>query len=262
MSPQAANLPLVLSRILSVLPVQPLRAGFPDVESATRYLLTHAENLVEDKVYPRLPIEPYLDAMVEVLSFIHEYPERFAEANLGKEVCLAAEYIAIEIQTLPNVSLHVVPEEKMANQDLLSTAAVLLCAYQDAIRRVARGSSAAPVRAAFGLQTEVDSKDVDQILKGIGRFLSAAAQHPDYTIEAGISFGQLKGLEAQRRVLQQWVKKCQAGGIPQASTLKRAKVLHAAIEYFFDRFAAAMSAKFLDMPEERVRGLRLVPRNR
>src|SRR5215831_12490406 len=82
---------LTIGRIRTVTrrttPPRLVQPGFPDSESASRYLLSRAEELVQDGVLPRRPIELYLDALVPVLSFIYARADLFSEANLGPEVC-------------------------------------------------------------------------------------------------------------------------------------------------------------------------------
>src|SRR5438105_8965079 len=112
--------------------VQP---GFPDVESATRYLLSRAEELVQDGVLPRRPVELYLDALVPVLSFIYARADLFKEANLGPEVCGAVEQIAQELQTMPEAPAGRPSQKTCHTQEAASTGGLLLTAYRDAIRR-------------------------------------------------------------------------------------------------------------------------------
>lgn len=240
------------------------RLGFSDVESASRYLLSRGEALVVDGVLPRLPIDVYLDALVPVLRFINQRAALFAEANLGPEVCAAAEAIAHELQGETDQQVETVrrrQELTMAKeQEAVTTGALLLTVYRDAIRRVARGPRGQAVREHFGVADEVDTRDPQQLAAGMERFLQGAQRHPEYVQDAGLSPKQLDGLAAQRRVILARVRyKYQAGAL---AADQRLLVLHASLEYFFDRYSAAVSAKLFEQPEERVRGLKLVPRAR
>lgn len=233
--------------------------GFPDVESATRYLLTRAEDLVQDGVLPRLPLDPYLDALVPVLGFIYARAGLFAEANLGPEVCAAVEQIAQELQTAPDTSVPEPAPASTQEQDALSTGALLLTAYRDAIRRVARGPKGQQARTDFAVGEPVDARNPKQVAAAIAAFLEATRRHPEYVQEAGLSDNQLSGLGAQRRIVAAMGRTSRPPGT--ASGVQRTRVLRAALEYFFDRFSAAVSAKLIDRPEDRVKGLRLVPRS-
>lgn len=232
--------------------------GFSTPETAKQYLLMRASDLVEDGVYPRQALEPYLDALVKVLHFVHTHTELFAEAHLGWELCDAVEKIAMELHMLPHVRLDRLPQEADSQQELVGTAAMLLRSYRDSVRRVARGSQGLTVRAAFGLAEEVDAKLPTQVAAGIDVFLKAAEKHPDVLWEAGISAAQLRGLLAQKRVLSGWI--CRQPHATNRSEIKRVQILHAAVEYFFDRYGAVVSAKFLEQPALRLRGLSLIPR--
>ncbi|MCS6912851.1 MAG: hypothetical protein RMK29_11790 [Myxococcales bacterium] len=238
-----------------------LQPGFPDVETATRYLLSRAEELVQDGVVPRRPADVYLDALVPVLSFIYARAELFREANLGPEVCGAVEQIAQELQATPEAPPGRPDPVAAQTQEAVSTAALLLTAYRDAIRRVARGRRGEAVRAHFAVAESVDTRFPEEVAHAIQRFLDAARDHPSYVAEAGLSPRQLEGLAAQRRVILARLEQQRRAGLPTPSQARTARVLHTALEYFFDRFSAAVSAKLLDHPEERLRGLRLVPRD-
>lgn len=231
-----------------------------EVQSAREYLMTHGENLLWDGVYPRLPVEQYLDRLVLVLAFVHRHVDRFSQAHLGQAVCAAVESIALELQMIPDIQLDRIVEEKQVTHPFTATAALLLCAYREAIRHQLPPKGNAVVSEAFGLLKTLNPRDAGQVAAAMDGFLLAAQVHPDWVAKASITDSQLKGLASQRRVLVGWVAQNQRLGNPTLAQVRRARVLHAAIEYFFDRYAAIVSAKFLDLPQERLRGLRLVPR--
>lgn len=241
-----------------------IRTPWGSTEEATRYLLTRAEGLVSDGVQPRLPVDAYLDALVPVLAFIHEHGALFADANLGPEVCAAAEAVAQELQSIPEAQLRALQQRQQRTrereQESLSTGALLLSVYRDAIRRVARGPRGNQARERFGLADEADARDGAQIADGIERFLLAAQEFPEHVSEAGLSPRQLAGLAAQARVIRARTRHRREPGTFGGA--QRYLVLHAALEYFFDRFSAAVTAKLFDLPAERLRGLKLVPRGR
>lgn len=239
---------------------QLVQRGFPDVEAATRYLLSRAEELVQDGVLPRRSADLYLDALVPVLGFIHDRAELFKEANLGPEVCAAVEQIAAELQAIPDTPRGSTPP-RGPSHEAVSTAALLLTAYRDALRRVARGPKGLAARTDFGMGGSLDVRDPQQVADGIARFLAAAQAHPEYVADAGLSHKQLDGLAAQARVIIGMLRQQRQRGEPTPKQVRTTQVLHTALEYFFDRFSAAVSAKLLDRPDERIRGLRLVPRD-
>jgi hypothetical protein len=239
---------------------QLVQRGFPDVEAATRYLLSRAEELVQDGVLPRRAADLYLDALVPVLGFIHDRAELFKEANLGPEVCAAVEQIAAELQAIPEAPPGSTPP-RGPSHEAVSTAALLLTAYRDALRRVARGPKGLAARTDFGVSASLDVRDPQQVADGIARFLTAAQAHPEYVADAGLSQKQLDGLAAQARVIVGLLRQQRQRGEPTLKQVRTTQVLHTALEYFFDRFSAAVSAKLLDRPDERIRGLKLVPRD-
>lgn len=227
---------------------------------AQQALLERAKVLVSERIYPRAPLAPYLTALRPVLHFIKTHEKRFTEAHISSDFCAVLEGMALELQSLPHVPLQTLPPEPHSLQDVAATAAMLLRAYQDAVRRVAHGSHHMSVRAAFGLSESIQSNRVDQVVEAIDLFLMGARRYPAFLQEAGLSPGQLRGLRVQQKVLQAWLAHSQGSTIPSLQSLEQARLLHAVVEYFFDRFAAVVGARFLDLPEERLRGLQLVPR--
>lgn len=230
-----------------------------EIRLATEHLLERARALVEDRVYPRLPLEAYLDALLPVLRFVSSHQARFSDAYLGLATCAAVEGICENLQALPYVPLHTLPQDPEPVHALVSTAALLLRAYQEAVRRVVQGRHAMRIRAAFGLNEPFHTGCMQGVTAALALFLQGAQAHPLYVTEAGLSTKQLRGLEAHLGVMQGWIGKSQES-LPAKRELQHARVLHAAVEYFFDRFAAITGARFLDKPQERLRGLHLVPR--
>ena len=151
-----------------------VQLGFPDSETATRYLLHRAEELVQDGVLPRRPIELYLDALVPVLAFIYARADLFGEANLGPEVCGAVEQIAQELQTLPEAPAGRPSPRANYTQEAASTGALLLTAYRDSICRVARGPKGDVARDEFGVHESIDVRCPEEVSGAIARFLQAA----------------------------------------------------------------------------------------
>lgn len=241
-----------------------IHAAWETPEDAARYLLSQAEGLLSDGAMPRLPVDAYLDALWPVLDFIHQRAGLFAEANLGPKVCAAAELLAHELADLPEAREAVLRQRQartqVREQEAVSTGALLLSVYRDAVRRVARGPRGNEARERFGLADDVDARDGRQVAASITRFLGAARAFPAYVREAGLSAGQLRGLAAQGRVIRARTRhRHQPGTFGGA---QRYLVLHTALEYFFDRFSAAVTAKLFDLPVERLQGLRLCPRQR
>lgn len=227
---------------------------------AQEALLSRARLLVNEQVYPRAPLGPYVNALRAVLNFVRTHERRFTEAHLSADMCSVMEGVALELRSLPHVPLTTMPPKPHSLQEIAATTAMLLRAYQDAVRRVVQGSHNMKVRAAFGLSESIQPNQVDQVVEAIGLFLAGSKRYPLFLKEAGLSVGQLRGLRIQQQVLRAWLSENQTPTIPSMGALEQVRVLHAAVEYFFDRFAAIVSARFLDLPEERLRGLQLVPR--
>lgn len=235
-------------------------AAGSDQAAARAYLLSHGGDLLRDGIYPRLPAEGYLNNLVKVLSFIHAHQAQFTQAYLGPDVCAAAETIALELQSLPDVPLDRIPNEAQATHPFTATAALLLSAYQQSVRKTLTGASIQEKQVANYLPTSFQTKDAQQVASAIALFLEGARRFPYSWSRAGITATQLQGLASQERMLSGWVQHHQQRGNPSLAHVRQARLLHAALEYFFDRYAAIVSAKFLDLPAERLRALRWVPR--
>lgn len=242
------------------LPSTEIDAAASDQETARAYLLSHGSNLLRDGVYPRLPAEGYLNNLLKVLSFIHVNQTRFTQAHLGLDVCAAVETIALELQALPDIPLDRIPSEEQATHPFTATAALLLSAYQQSVRQALTSASSQEKIATTYLPNSFQTKDAHQVADAMALFLEGAQRFPVCWKRAGITATQLQGLKSQQRMLAGWVQHNQERGNPSLAHVRRARLLHAALEYFFDRYAAIVSAKFLDMPAERLRALRWVPR--
>ena len=147
-----------------------------------------------------------------------------------------------------------------AEMEAIRTGVLLLGAYRQAVRQALRGARAAALRAEFAVDSEVTTKGGEQVAAELARFLHAAARYPEVLGDAGLTSAQLLGLMAQERVLRALAERRRSEATAAGSTY-RAKVLHLALESFFDRYCAALLVRMLAQPEEQVRGLALAPRS-
>ncbi len=244
-------------------PATPRR--FADTPTALTALVQRARTLAESGVPARLPVKVYLDTLGSVLRFIKAHPVLHTEVNLGAEMCGAVMRIAEELQGRPPQAsglaepLAIVPPLSVQHEEAIRTGVLLLMAYRQAVQKGLRGPKAAAARIEFAVDSEVNTRDGQQVAAGITRFLHAAACYPEVLCDAGLTGPQLLGLAAQERVLRAFDARRHEAAVATGSTY-RAQVLHLALESFFDRYCAVLMVRMLTQPEEQLRGLSLVPR--
>ncbi len=238
---------------------------FADPASALTALLQRARTMGEAGVPARLPVHSYLDALGSVLRFIAAHPLLHSEVNLSAEMCGAVLRVAEELQgrvpSAPGLAepLAVPPPLSVQHEEAIRTGVLLLGAYRQAVRKALRGPKAAAARAEFSVDSEVTTRDGTQVAAGITRFLHAAERFPEVLGEAGLTGPQLLGLAAQERVLRALAEQRRAEAVASGSAY-RTRVLHLALESFFDRYCAALLLRMLSQPEDQLRGLALAPR--
>jgi hypothetical protein len=242
------------------------RRRFADTAAALQALLERAQTLSESGLPPRLPVQAYLDAVDQVLRFVAAQPLLHGEVNLGPEMCGAVLRVAQELRgETPSARrlaepLVVLPPLGVQHEEALRTGVMLLAAYRQAVRRGLRGAQAAAARAEFAVDAEVGTRDGILVAEGIARFLHAAERYPEVLAAAGLTGPQLLGLAAQERVLRALHEQRRREAVAAGSSY-RTRILHLALECFFDRYAAALLVHMLAQPEEQLRGLSLVPRS-
>lgn len=238
---------------------------FPDTASALSALLQRARTMGEAGVPARLPVQSYLDALGSVLHFIAAHPLLHGEVNLSAEMCGAVLRVAEELQgrvpSAPGLAepLAVLPPLSVQHEEAIRTGVLLLGAYRQAVRKALRGPKAAAARAEFAVDSEVNTRDGEQVAAGITRFLHAAERFPEVLAEAGLTGPQMLGLAAQERVLRALAEQRRSEAVAAGSAY-RTRVLHLALESFFDRYCAALLLRMLAEPEAQLRGLALAPR--
>lgn len=238
---------------------------FADPAAALTALLQRARTMGEAGVPARLPVQSYLDALGSVLRFIAAHPLLHGEVNLSAEMCGAVLRVAEELQgrvpSAPGLAgpLVVPPPLSVQHEEAIRTGVLLLGAYRQAVRKALRGPKAAAARAEFAVDGELTARDGAQVAAGITRFLHAAERFPEVLSEAGLTGPQLLGLAAQERVLRALTEQRRAEAVAAGSAY-RTRVLHLALESFFDRYCAALLLRMLSQPEDQLRGLALAPR--
>jgi len=232
--------------------------------AAVETLLSRARDLCDEGSEPKLSVERCLIALGPVLKFISGERALHAEVALSREMCGAVLRIAEEMQGQTPLApklrgpLTISAPQSARHGETLRTGALLLEAYRDAVRRTLRGSSNAGLRAEFGLGNSLTLSDGKTIADGIARFLHAAERFPDCIRDAGLQPAQLLGLAAQERVLRAMETSAHQQSIATESHYRR-KVLHLALEYFLERFQAALHLHLAHQPSRIAEGLSLLP---
>lgn len=238
---------------------------FVDARSALAALLQRSRELSEEGVLPRQPLATYLDTVYAVLRFVAAHPALHGEPTLSPEMCGAVLRIAEELRgespSAPGLRepLCVVPPLTVVHEEALRTGVLLLSAYREAVRKALRGPKVSGLRAEFGIGDELGVRDGAKVHQSLGRFLAAAERFPELVAEAGLTPQQLAGLAAQERTLLAYEIQRQRQAVSPSESYRNT-VLHLALEYFFDRYSAALLLRMLSQPEEQLRGMRLLPR--
>ncbi len=227
-------------------------------------LLQRARQLCNEGVEPKLPLDRCLMALGPVLTFVASEPALHAEVALSRETCGAVLRIAEELQGKTPLAaklrdpLCVMAPQSARHGETLRTSALLLEAYRDAVRRVLKGPQNAGLRAEFGLGNSLSLSDGKQIAEGIARFLLAAQRFPEHIVAAGLAPSQLIGLGAQERVLRALEADAERQSTAQDSRYRQ-RVLHLALEYFLERFQAALHLHLSPKHSRLSEGLSLLP---
>ncbi|MBL8631886.1 MAG: hypothetical protein JNM40_01595 [Myxococcales bacterium] len=260
-NPQRIKLPLRSSNpaLMMMASRRPTTAS-----AALDTLLQRARQLCNEGIEPRLPIDRCLMALGPVLTFVANEPALHAEVALSREMCGAVLRIAEELQGKTPLAaklrapLTIVAPQSPRHGETLRTSALLLEAYRDSVRRVLKGPSNAGLRAEFGLGNSLSLSDGKQIADGIARFLLAAQRFPDCIGSAGLQPAQLIGLAAQERVLRALEADAERQSTAQDSRYRQ-RVLHLALEYFLERFQAALHLHLSQKQSRLTEGLSLLP---
>lgn len=232
--------------------------------AALATLLGRAKDLHAEGIGPKLPVDRCLTALAPILKFVAAEPTLHGEVALSQEMCGAVLRIAEELQGLTPLApklrepLSIEPPRSARHGDTVRTGALLLEAYRDAVRRGLRGKNQPGIKAEFGLGNELTLTDGQKVAEGIARFLLAASQHPDVIAAAGLQPAQLLGLAAQERVLRALEADIRSQATASESQYRR-RVLHLAIEYFLDRFQAALHLHLHSKSSRLREGLALLP---
>jgi hypothetical protein len=241
---------------------------FPDAASALGTLLQRAADLAAEGAEPRLPVQRYLEALGPVLRFVATQPLLHDELSLSREICGAALRIAEELLGRPasaealSEPLAVPLPRTPQHEEALRTGVLLLNAYRAALDVALGRSSRAEDRAAraeLAVTESVSLRDADQLIDRIERFVLAAERWPEALRRARLAQAQVLGLCAHARVLRRHEderrQKAVTAGAPQ-----RTRTLHLALEYFFDRYSAAVCVRLIGQPATQRTGLSLVPK--
>lgn len=240
---------------------------FSDARSALDTLLQRAADLANDGVEPRLPAPRYLEAIAPVLRFVATQPLLHDELSLSREICGAALRIAEEILGRPASApglaepLFVPQPRAVQHEEALRSAVLLVNAHRAALDAAlgdrTEGDRAA--RAEFAVAEMLSMREAERVGEALSRFLLAAERWPHALVKARIKPAHLVGLAAHGRALrsheEERARLAVTAGAPQ-----RARILHLALEYFFDRYAAAVCVRLIGAPAAQREGLALVPK--
>ena len=241
---------------------------FPDAASALGTLLQRAADLAAEGAEPRLPVQRYLEALGPVLRFIATQPLLHDELSLSREICGAALRIAEELLGRPasaealSEPLAVPLPRTPQHEEALRTGVLLLNAYRAALDVALGRSSRAEDRAAraeLAVTETVSLRDADQLVDRIERFVLAAERWPEPLRRARLSQVQVLGLCAHARVLRRYEDERRRSAVT-AGAPQRTRTLHLALEYFFDRYSAAVCVRLIGQPATQREGLQLVPK--
>lgn len=240
---------------------------FADARSALDTLLQRAADLATEGVEPRLPAPRYLEAIGPVLRFVATQPLLHDELSLSREICGAALRIAEEILGRPASApglaepLFVPPPRDVRHEEALRSAVLLLNAHRAALDTALgdRTDGDRSARAEFAVAEMLSMRDAERVGEALARFLLAAERWPHALAKARIKPAHLVGLAAHGRALRHYeedrARLAVTAGAPQ-----RARILHLALEYFFDRYAAAVCVRLIGEPAAQREGLALVPK--
>lgn len=240
---------------------------FADARTALGTLLARATDLATDGVEPRLPATRYLESIGPVLRFVATQPLLHDELSLSREICGAALRIAEELLGRPASApglaepLFVPPPRAVEHEEALRSAVLLVNAHRAALDTALGDRSAEDrsARAEFAVAEMLNMRDAERVGEALARFLLAAERWPHALVKARIKPAHLVGLAAHGRALRRYDEE-RARLAVTADAPRRARILHLALEYFFDRYAAAVCVRLIGEPAAQREGLALVPK--
>jgi hypothetical protein len=131
-----------------------------------------------------------------------------------------------------------------------------------AVGRIAKGSRNRALRHAFGVSQATRPGSADEVRSAVVALLTGRASHPNTPAARMITAADAKKAKAFIAQLEDIKSRMGARRTGQAETVRVRDVLHAALELYYDRFAAAVELAFEGDDATRVALLSLVPRRR
>jgi len=226
-------------------------------EERGRYELTTGLSL-------RVGPDEDLAAFKAVWRAAHEHGRALAERHQAPMLVAGIEPIAARLGDI--VSLAGVGEVPGVGQSpveiVVAAGARFASARRRAIGRIAKGGKNRSLRHAFGVSLPLHPTNVDEVRNACLRLLAGRAEHPGTLAARMITPGDVKKARAFVAQLENIKEEAGARKSSDAQMARERDVLHAALELFYDRFAAAADLAFEDDDGRRVALLSLVPRRK
>jgi hypothetical protein len=145
---------------------------------------------------------------------------------------------------------------------VVAAAAKFAAARREAIGRVAKGPKNRGLRHAFGISRVMRVISVDEVRNACVALLVGRDSHPGTSAARLITAADVRKAKAFVVQLEDVKSRSGARRSSEAELARERDVLHAAVELFYDRFAAAVCLAFEDDDAARVALLSLVPRRK
>lgn len=193
-----------------------------------------------------------------------KYGREFAERNLPPVLVAGIQPIAKELDDI--VSLKHAPEQQVAEvepeQLVLAEAYKFAGLRRKSVARVARGEKNMTLRHAFGTHAPMRPGSLEEVHAACLALISGRAAHPNSAAAKLITVGDVK--KAKELVARMNEIRSQQGAQKSTSgeVARRRDVLHAALELFYDRFAAAVNLALENDDATRIALLQLIPRRK
>ena len=208
------------------------------------------------------PIED-ITAFPAIDEAAQKHGRELAERMLTPALVAGARLIARQLGEI--VSLSTVEEQALPaspGEITVARAAKFAMSRRRAIARLCRGEQNRALRHSFGISRPMKNTSLEEVRRSVVALLAGREAHPGSPAARMITPGDVqmaKELVAELTALKSRAGERKAGSMETARTRE---VLHAALELYYDRFAAAVDVAFEGDDGVRVALLSLVPRRK
>src|SRR5258708_22305201 len=181
--------------------------------------------------------------MPMVIEACGKHEREFEIRNLSRVLGGGIEPVAKELDDI--VSMVNAPEQQAAEAEpeqlVMAEAYKFAGLRRKAVARVARGERHLALRHAFGMVAPMRPSSLDEVHAACLALISGRSAHPNTPAARMLTAGDVKKAKELVEGMNEISSRQGAQRSCSAGVARRRDVLHAAVELFYDRFAAAVN---------------------